>query len=121
MDINKLIGNVEEHPVGGFLAAPINETLKLVTSDNKVTKTVDRNQYRIAQTPQMFRAGMLQEAIQSMIENQLEPTDEASAIEYIGKQAMVINGRQDNIKITRREDLMIAEAILQDQEKQGCV
>jgi len=34
---------------------------------------------------------------------------------------MVINGRQDNIKITRREDLMIAEAILQDQEKQGCV
>ena len=121
MDINKLIDNVEEHPVGGFLAAPINETLKLVTSDNKVTKTVDRNQYRIAQTPQMFRAGMLQEAIQSMIKNQLEPTDEASAIEYIGKQAMVINGRQDNIKITRREDLMIAEAILQDQEKQGCV
>ncbi|HIG68251.1 MAG TPA: 2-C-methyl-D-erythritol 4-phosphate cytidylyltransferase [Porticoccaceae bacterium] len=120
MDINKLIGNLEEHPVGGFLAAPINETLKLVTSDNKVTKTVDRNQYRIAQTPQMFRARMLQEAIQSMFDNQLEPTDEASAIEYIGEQAMVIDGRQDNIKITRREDLMIAEAILQDQEKQGC-
>ncbi|MCS5592962.1 MAG: 2-C-methyl-D-erythritol 4-phosphate cytidylyltransferase [Porticoccaceae bacterium] len=120
MDINKLIGNLEEHPVGGFLAAPINDTLKLVTSDNKVTKTVDRNQYRIAQTPQMFRARMLQEAIQSMFDNQLEPTDEASAIEYIGEQAMVIDGRQDNIKITRREDLMIAEAILQDQEKQGC-
>ena len=121
MDINKLIDALEEHPVGGFLAAPINETLKLVASDNNVTKTVDRAQYRIAQTPQMFRAGMLQDAIQRMLDNHLEPTDEASAIEYIGEQAMVIEGRQDNIKITRREDLMIAEAILQDQERQGCV
>jgi 2-C-methyl-D-erythritol 4-phosphate cytidylyltransferase len=121
MDINKLIDALEEHPVGGFLAAPINETLKLVASDNNVTKTVDRTQYRIAQTPQMFRAGMLQDAIQRMLDNHLEPTDEASAIEYIGEQAMVIEGRQDNIKITRREDLMIAEAILQDQERQGCV
>jgi 2-C-methyl-D-erythritol 4-phosphate cytidylyltransferase len=39
MDINKLIDALEEHPVGGFLAAPINETLKLVASDNNVTKT----------------------------------------------------------------------------------
>ena len=121
MDINKLIDDLREHPVGGFLAAPINETLKLVTSDNIVTKTVDRTQYRIAQTPQMFRVGLLREAIQKMLDNNLEPTDEASAIEHTGNQAVVIEGRQDNIKITRREDLMIAEAILQDQERQSCV
>jgi len=69
----------------------------------------------------MFRVGLLREAIQNMLDNNLEPTDEASAIEHTGNQAVVIEGRQDNIKITRREDLMIAEAILQDQERQSCV
>ena len=64
----------------------------------------------------MFRYGLLQEAIQSMLNNKKNPTDEASAIEYAGLQAIVIEGRQDNIKITRREDLVIAEAIMKNQE-----
>ena len=64
----------------------------------------------------MFRYGLLQEAIQSMLDNKKIPTDEASAIEYAGLQAIVIEGRQDNIKITRREDLVIAEAIMKNQE-----
>ena len=119
-DIMKLINGLTNHPVGGLLTTQINETLKTIMPDNHVQATVNREAYRAAKTPQMFRYGILRDAIELMID-QLEPTDEASAIEYIGKQAMVINGRQDNIKITRREDLMIAEAILQDQEKQGCV
>ena len=114
--IGKLISDVGNHAVGGILAAPINDTLKLVTPKGDIVSTVNRAEYRAAQTPQMFRYGLLQEAIQSMLDNKKIPTDEASAIEYAGLQAVVIEGRQDNIKITRREDLVIAEAIMKNQE-----
>jgi 2-C-methyl-D-erythritol 4-phosphate cytidylyltransferase len=52
-----------------------------------------------------------------MLDNQEIPTDESTAIENTGRKVCVVEGRQDNIKITRREDLMIAEAILLNQEK----
>lgn len=48
------------------------------------------------------------------------PTDEASAMEYSQHKVLTVEGRHDNIKITRREDLMIAEVILMNQEKQRC-
>jgi len=51
-----------------------------------------------------------------MLDNKKIPTDEASAIEYAGAKAIVVEGRQDNIKVTRREDLVIAEAIMKNQE-----
>jgi 2-C-methyl-D-erythritol 4-phosphate cytidylyltransferase len=114
--IGKLIAEVGDHPVGGILAAPINDTLKIVDSDKSIVNTVNRAQYRAAQTPQMFRFGLLMAAIKSMLDEQKIPTDEASAIEYVGLSAIVVEGRQDNIKITRREDLTIAEAIMKNQE-----
>jgi 2-C-methyl-D-erythritol 4-phosphate cytidylyltransferase len=64
----------------------------------------------------MFRYGLLKKAIEDMLDNNKIPTDEATAIEYAGLQAKVVDGRQDNIKITRREDLAIAEAIMKTQE-----
>jgi 2-C-methyl-D-erythritol 4-phosphate cytidylyltransferase len=64
----------------------------------------------------MFRFSLLKSAIKAMLDEQKIPTDEASAIEYAGLTAMVVEGRQDNIKITRREDLAIAEAIMRNQE-----
>jgi 2-C-methyl-D-erythritol 4-phosphate cytidylyltransferase len=64
----------------------------------------------------MFRYGLLRDAMQSMLDNKKIPTDEASAIEYAGAKAVVVEGRQDNIKVTRREDLVIAEAIMKNQE-----
>jgi 2-C-methyl-D-erythritol 4-phosphate cytidylyltransferase len=114
--IGKLIAEVGDHQVGGILAAPINDTLKIVDSDKSIVNTVNRAQYRAAQTPQMFRFGLLLAAIKSMLDEQKIPTDEASAIEYAGLSAIVVEGRQDNIKITRREDLTIAEAIMKNQE-----
>jgi 2-C-methyl-D-erythritol 4-phosphate cytidylyltransferase len=69
----------------------------------------------------MFRFGLLKNAIQAMLEVGRIPTDEASAIEYAGHQPQVIEGRRDNIKITRREDLAVAAAIMQNQELEGCV
>ena len=55
-----------------------------------------------------------------MLQAQQMPTDEASAIEFIGEQAMIIEGRRDNIKITHREDLVIAQAIMDYQESEQC-
>jgi 2-C-methyl-D-erythritol 4-phosphate cytidylyltransferase len=116
-DICKLIDALKSHPVGGLLATTVNETLKIVTSDQNVEKTVNREHYRVAQTPQMFRYKILYDAISRMLDNQEIPTDESTAIENTGRKVCVVEGRQDNIKITRREDLMIAEAILLNQEK----
>jgi 2-C-methyl-D-erythritol 4-phosphate cytidylyltransferase len=119
-DINKLIEQLSGHPVGGILATPISDTLKKVTSKSDVEHTLDRSDYRAAQTPQMFRYGLLVKALEAMLQEQQVPTDEASAIEYLGEQAMIIEGRRDNIKITHREDLIIAQAIMGYQETEQC-
>lgn len=125
-DINKLIEQLDGHGVGGILATPISDTLKKIaskkiTSASAVDKTLNRSDFRAAQTPQMFRYGLLRRALETMLEAQQLPTDEASAIEYIGEQAMIVEGRRDNIKITHREDLIIAQAIMGYQETEQCV
>ena len=129
-DIKQLFERLEGHTVGGILATPISDTLKKIalikTTANKkasqstIEKTLDRSDYRGAQTPQMFRYGLLVKALETMLKDQQVPTDEASAIEYIGEQAMIIEGRRDNIKITHREDLIIAQAIMGYQETEQC-
>ncbi|MGB0449338.1 MAG: 2-C-methyl-D-erythritol 4-phosphate cytidylyltransferase [Porticoccaceae bacterium] len=119
-DINKLIEQLDGHSVGGILATPISDTLKKITSASAIEKTLDRSDFRGAQTPQMFRYGLLRKALETMLEERQLPTDEASAIEYIGEQAMIIEGRRDNIKITHREDLVIAQAIMGYQETEQC-
>lgn len=115
-DINKLIDAVEHHLAGGILTASVNETLKKVSSDQQVEATVDRAQYRMAQTPQIFKFRLLKAAIESCLKAGITPTDEAFAIEYAGLPVLAVEGRQDNIKITRHEDLAIASAILNSQE-----
>ncbi len=117
-NIAQLIAELAEHRVGGILAAPVNDTLKRVAADKRITSTVNRAEYWAAQTPQMFRFGLLKKSIQSMLDSNQLPSDEAAAIEYSGLQPLVVEGRQDNIKITRREDLVIAEAIMKNQERQ---
>lgn len=118
-NIARLISELDGHSVGGILAAPINDTLKIVAADRRILSTVNRAEYRAAQTPQMFRFGLLKSSIQAMLDQQKLPTDEASAIEFSGFSAQVVEGRQDNIKITRREDLAIAEAIMKNQEAEA--
>jgi len=63
----------------------------------------------------------LVKALETMLGDGRTPTDEASAIEYLGEQAKIIQGRRDNIKITHREDLIIAAAIMNQQETEQCV
>jgi 2-C-methyl-D-erythritol 4-phosphate cytidylyltransferase len=115
-DINKLISAVEHHEFGGILVARVDETLKKVASDDHVETTVDRTEHRLAQTPQMFKYGLLKEAINTCLMKNIIPTDEAFAIEYAGHKVLCVEGRQDNLKITCGEDLAIASAIIKSQE-----
>ncbi len=120
-DIKKLMTQLVDHAVGGILATPVSDTLKQVTASSAIQGTLDRSHYWAAQTPQMFRYGLLLKAFETMLAAQQVPTDEASAIEYLGEQPAVVAGRRDNIKITHREDMIIAEAIMAYQESEQCV
>ena len=119
-DINHLISELKNNIVGGLLVKRVDETLKMVGLENRVLKTPDREQYRVAQTPQMFRYKILLDALLLAGSKNISPTDEASAVEAMGKDVLMIEGRNDNIKITHQSDLMIAETILQNQEEELC-
>jgi 2-C-methyl-D-erythritol 4-phosphate cytidylyltransferase len=112
-DLAQLIAACEGDAVGGLLAFPVAETVKRAGKDEagtlRVTGTEDRSQLWLAQTPQMFRAGLLAQALRQA---KAPVTDEASAIEQLGLKPRLVAGRRENIKVTYPEDLAIAESIL---------
>jgi len=104
---------------GGLLAIPLHDTLKLSKPDTPcVEKTLPRERFWRAFTPQMFPIGLLRRALESALEKQLDVTDEASAMELAGYSPQLVEGRSDNIKITRPEDLLLAEFYLRQQEEE---
>lgn len=113
-DMQCLCESLENHPVGGILAAPLSDTIKRV-GDNTVVATVDRASLWAALTPQVFRFGLLKQSLQQGLEQRREITDEASALELAGHTPAIVPGNRDNIKITHNEDLALAEAILRYQ------
>lgn len=115
--IQKLCDYLANSDVGGILAVPVSDTLKQVADKNEIQSTVDRSSLWQAQTPQLFRYKLLRDClIQSLVNNE-SITDESSAIELCGYKPHVVEGRNDNIKITRPDDLLLAEFILKQQEK----
>jgi 2-C-methyl-D-erythritol 4-phosphate cytidylyltransferase len=112
-DLEHLIVTLEQDPVGGILAAPLVDTLKQVDEMGYITGTPSRNGIWRALTPQMFRYGLLCSALDTALETGNLPTDEAAAVERIRPgEVRVVEGRGDNLKITRPDDIAIAEAIL---------
>lgn len=77
-----------------------------------IDHTVERDQLWHALTPQVFRLGELRTALERALADGFEVTDEASAIEYAGGRPRLVSGRADNIKVTRPEDLALAELFL---------
>lgn len=116
-NIASLCGQLENDPVGGILAIQVKDTLKQVETDNGIARTLDRRGLWHAQTPQLFRYGLLRDCLRQTLARGENITDEASALELCGYRPKVIEGREDNIKITRPEDLLLADFILQHQEK----
>ncbi|MCX7096706.1 MAG: 2-C-methyl-D-erythritol 4-phosphate cytidylyltransferase [Methylococcales bacterium] len=106
-DIHLLINTLVNDEVGGILALSSHDTLKNVQGQT-ILGTLDRSHIWRALTPQMFRYGMLKNALESGQGN-LAITDEASALEIQGLQPKIVEGRPDNIKITRPEDLALAQ------------
>lgn len=117
-DITALINALVDHPVGGLLAVPVTDTVKRANSQHEVTQTVDRSTLWRAQTPQMFRYGMLLDALNQA--QGLTITDEAQAIERLGLQPLLVKGNAANIKITHQDDLPLAEFYLLQRERARC-
>ena len=104
-DLDNLLGQLSADAVGGLLAVPARDTLKRVGADGRVRETVDRSSIWQAYTPQMFRLGALHRALADSLVADVAITDEASAMEWAGQAPRLIEGRADNLKITRPEDL----------------
>lgn len=106
-DLDHLVRRLADERVGGLLAAPIADTLKR-EAGGRVAATVERSRWWRALTPQMFRYGLLREALNAAP----DVTDEAAALERAGHRPLLVTGRGDNIKVTTREDLVLAQAVL---------
>jgi 2-C-methyl-D-erythritol 4-phosphate cytidylyltransferase len=112
-DFRNLIKETEMDQIGGILALPVAETVKKAAKDEagtqRVAGTEDRSQLWLAQTPQMFRAGLLAQALRAA---KGVVTDEASAIEQMGLKPRLVAGSRRNFKVTYPEDVAIAETLL---------
>ena len=112
-DLRFLIEESQGDQIGSLLALPVSDTVKRAAKDEagaqRVAGTEDRAQLWLAQTPQMFRAGQLAQALRQA---KGTVTDEASAIESLGLRPRLVTGSRENFKVTWPEDLAIAEAIL---------
>lgn len=111
-DLERLFTRLEDHPLGGLLAARAADTLKRETGAQEVGETVDRTGLWRALTPQMFRHGRLLGALEQALAAGRGPTDEAQAIEWLGERPVLVEGSAGNIKVTSAEDLLLAAALL---------
>ena len=112
-DLETLVRETQNDEVGGILALPAADTVKRTGKDEagvfRVMTTEDRSMLWLAQTPQMFRAGLLTQALRKA---KGSVTDEAAAVEQMGLRPRLVAGSRENLKVTWPEDIAIAESIL---------
>jgi len=109
-ELRRLIEEGGRDEVGGILAVPVADTLKRADDERRILATEPRDGLWQAQTPQMFRHGMLLRALRDAA----NVTDEASAVEALGYKPRLVEGSTKNLKVTFPSDLEIAEAILRE-------
>lgn len=97
-------------------AVPVKDTVKAVRADGAVEETLERDVLRAVQTPQVFEASLLKAALQSALESGVPITDDCSAVERLGKVVFLVEGDEENLKITTPVDMILAEAILSARE-----
>ena len=107
-DVDRLIDQRSADPVGGLLASPLHDTVKSSNDSQRVSETLPRERLWRAFTPQMFRLAPLMHALQAALTAGMLVTDEAGAMERLGQAPRLIEGHDDNIKITRPQDLELA-------------
>jgi 2-C-methyl-D-erythritol 4-phosphate cytidylyltransferase len=117
-EIEALFSEIGDDPVGGLLALPLADTLKRADDEHRVAATVPRAGLWRALTPQMFRYGLLREALAAAVAAGVAVTDEAAAMERAGHRPALVAGSGANLKVTTPEDLALAEAVLRAREEQ---
>jgi 2-C-methyl-D-erythritol 4-phosphate cytidylyltransferase len=115
-DIERLVERVTAVGHGGLLGRPVHDTMKRSDATGSVLETVDRTGLWHAFTPQMFRLGPLLDGLTRAIAAGVGVTDEAGAMEWAGEPPVMVEGHADNLKITRAEDLALADYLLSRQE-----
>jgi 2-C-methyl-D-erythritol 4-phosphate cytidylyltransferase len=93
-------------------AIPVKDTIKVVSKEGFVIKTLDRDSLWHVQTPQTFKFDLISKAYKEGVSKKLYGYDDATFLEYSGKKVKVIEGSSYNIKITTPEDLITARGIL---------
>ncbi len=112
-DLDRLLQLTVSSKTGGILASPVRDTMKRAEPrDQLIAHTVDREDLWHALTPQLFPFQLLKDCLLRAISEGALITDEASAVEYCGYHPRLVYGRSDNIKVTRPEDLALAEFFL---------
>ncbi|WP_035059908.1 2-C-methyl-D-erythritol 4-phosphate cytidylyltransferase [Andreprevotia chitinilytica] len=115
--VSAMIAELVQHPVGGILAVPVADTLKMSGPDRAIDHTHPRDGLWQAQTPQMFRLADLAGALEAGMGPDI--TDEASALEKLGLQPKLVMGSPWNLKVTYPQDLQLAALILQGRTKEA--
>jgi 2-C-methyl-D-erythritol 4-phosphate cytidylyltransferase len=110
--IEQFIDELENDSVGGLLALPLSDTIKLDDGNLRVAKTLSREKIWRAQTPQMFKFHLLQKALIASP----NATDEAEAIEATGHQPKLVMGDSANLKVTYATDLKLAKMLLSEEK-----
>ncbi len=104
-DIEQLLERGRNDLVGAILAAPVHDTLKLAGDDGGIERTQPRQHLWRALTPQLFRRLLLSRALENALDAGVEVTDESMAMERGGARPLLVEGRDDNFKVTTPADL----------------
>lgn len=112
VDLSRLLALGRAEPVGAILAAPVRDTIKRADGESRSSMTEPREALWRALTPQLFRRGGLTRALESAMRVGANITDEAMAMERLGLKPLLVEGSEDNIKVTTPSDLALAEFIL---------
>lgn len=121
--LNRLITSCLSMDTGGILALPVGDTVKRqqrlsekplsdMTTNAYIEETVSRDGLWLAQTPQLFKKELLEQALRVALSQGFEITDEASAIEFVGEKSLLIKGHWRNLKVTWAEDFELVESFL---------
>ncbi|QCI17229.1 2-C-methyl-D-erythritol 4-phosphate cytidylyltransferase [Buchnera aphidicola (Aphis helianthi)] len=114
-DLEKLISIIGKSKIGGILARPTCDTMKYIINKNKtISHTISRERLWHALTPQLFPINLLRFCLKKIIQDNIDITDESSALEYCGYHPLIVLGSYKNIKITFPEDLIFAEIYLKE-------
>ncbi len=117
-----LIRRTVEAASGRYAAVPAirsTDTLKTADEDGKITGSVDRSTTWRIQTPQVFKADLIKGALTKAMKQGLPLTDDSSAMDVLGVTTYIVEGDEENIKLTKPLDLLLAEAILRNRRERN--